>query len=99
MAEPRPQSDHRYNQVNCGCGETGRRARFRFWFSKGSEGSSPFIRTSRLSWNRLIGFWGGGGGGAGLGGGGTAPFLSAAHSCVTASRDRGGLIKPVTETI
>ena len=32
----------------CGCGETGRRARFRFWFGKPSVGSSPIIRTNAL---------------------------------------------------
>ena len=37
-----------YNRVQnqCGCGETGRRARFRFWFPQGSGGSSPLIRTN-----------------------------------------------------
>src|SRR5260370_38185297 len=38
-----------------GCGEIGKRSGFRFQFSQGSEGSSPFIRTS-LQFVRTVGF-------------------------------------------
>ena len=38
----------------CGCGETGRRAGFRFQFPQGSVGSSPIIRTKSICTTRGI---------------------------------------------